>query len=181
MSLRRGPSLCDSYKAARVPLSNSHAPGDYLFLIMKPENIAALVDRVADIRILREHHVWAAADLLGLDGLDDERSRRTRRKFRELMEADALIDALLLLAASAEPSRSVENISNHAGHWVCSMRYTTAGTSRSCTAEHADLAAAVLASLLASFQQTSTARRRRVTPFLQHERANRHDTQIRDH
>lgn len=147
---------------------------------MHQENIAALADRVADIRILREHHVWAAADLFGLDGLDD-RSRQARRKFRALMEADALLDAVLLLAASAEPPRSVENIANHAGHWVCSMRYATAGASRSCTAEHTDLAAAVLASLLASFQQPSTAPRRRATPFLKHERAHRHDTQIRDH
>jgi hypothetical protein len=144
---------------------------------MKPENIAALADRVADIRILREHHVWAAADLFGLNDLDGT----MRRKFRALMEADALLDAVLLLAASAEPPRQVENISNHAGHWVCAMRCAAAGASRSCTAEHADLAAAVLASLLASFQQPSTARRRRATPFLQHERTHRHDSQIRDH
>ncbi|WP_395450564.1 hypothetical protein ACHMW7_12630 [Aminobacter sp. UC22_36] len=144
---------------------------------MKPENIPALADRVADIRILREHHVWAAADIFDFDDLDD----RSRRKFRALMEADALLDAVLLLAASAEPPRSVESISNHAGHWQCRMRYASARCSRSCKSEHADLAAAVLAALLASFQQPSTARRRRAIPFLQHERAHRHDTQIRDH
>lgn len=141
---------------------------------MKPENIPALADRVADIRILREHHVWAAADILGLDGLDD-RSRQSRRKFRALMDADALLDAVLLLAANAEPPRFVESMSNYRGHWVCSMRYATAGGSRSCKAEHADLAASVLASLLMSFLLPSTARRRRTTPFLQHERAHSHD------
>jgi hypothetical protein len=144
---------------------------------MKLENIPALADRVAYIRILREHHVWAAADIFDLDDLDD----RSRRKFRALMEADALLDAVLLLAASAEPPRSVERISNHAGRWACSMRDATTGASRCCTAKHADLAAAVLAALLASFQQPSMARRRRASNFLQHDRAHSHDTQSRDH
>ena len=144
---------------------------------MKLENIPALADRVADIRILREHHVWAAADIFDLDDLDDG----SRRKFRALMEADALLDAVLLLAATAEPPRQVESISNHAGRWACSMLYATTGASRCCTAKHADLAAAVLAALLASFQQPSTTRRRRATPFLQHDRAHSHDSHSREH
>jgi len=139
---------------------------------MHQENIAALADRVADIRILREHHVWAAADLFGPDGLDD-RSRQTRRKFRALMEADALLDAVLLLATNAEPPRSVENISSRAGHWQCCMRHATAGGSHTCTAEHADLAAAVLASLLASFQQPAPARRRTLSH--QHDGSSSHE------
>ena len=144
---------------------------------MKPENIPALADRVADIRILREHHVWAAADIFDLDDLDD----RSCRKFRALMEADALLDAVLLLAASAAPPRSVESISNHAGHWQCRMRYASVSGSGSCKSEHADLAAAVLAALLASFRQPSTARRSRATPFLQHDRAHSHDSHSREH
>ncbi|PWK72589.1 hypothetical protein [Aminobacter sp. AP02] len=144
---------------------------------MKPENIPALAERVADIRILREHHVWAAADILGLDELDD----RSRRKFRTLMEADALVDAVLLLAANAEPPRSIETIRNHAGRWVCSTRHAFPGGSRSSTAEHADLAAAVLAALLVSFQQPSAHRRRRTTSFLQLDRADSHDHPSRDH
>ncbi|CAN7199384.1 hypothetical protein [Aminobacter sp. LjRoot7] len=136
---------------------------------MHQENIAALADRVADIRILREHHVWAAAELFGFDDFDATR----RRKFRALMEADALLDAVLLLAASARPSRSVENISSRAGHWQCCMRHATAGGSRTCTAEHADLAAAVLASLLASFQQPAPARRRTLSH--QHDGSSSHE------
>lgn len=147
---------------------------------MKQENIAALADRVADIRILREHHVWAAADILGFDDPDD-RSLQSRRKFRALMEADALLDAVLLLAASAEPPRSIESIRNHAGHWVCSMRYATTDGSRACKGEHADLAASVLASLLMSFQQQPLVRRRRATNFLQHDRAHSHDPHSHDH
>lgn len=136
---------------------------------MHQENIAALADRVADIRILREHHVWAAAELFGFDELD----ATSRRKFRALMEADALLDAVLLLAASARPSRSVENISNKRGHWVCSMRCGTAGNRRTATAEHTDLAAAVLASLLASFQQPAPVRHRPLSH--QHDGSSSHD------
>ncbi|MBE1207794.1 hypothetical protein [Aminobacter carboxidus] len=144
---------------------------------MHQENIAALADRIAEIRILREHHLWAAAGIFGLDDLDGTK----RRKFRALMDADALLDAVLLLAASAGPPRQVENIGNHAGRWLCSMRYASTGGSRTCAARHADLAAAVLAALLASFQQPSMARRRRASNFLQHDRAHSHDTQSRDH
>ncbi|WP_269930592.1 hypothetical protein [Aminobacter sp. HY435] len=130
---------------------------------MKPENIPALAERLADIRILREHHVWAAAEIFGLDGLD-EPSRQTLRKFRVLMEADALVEAVLLLAATATPPRSVERINARSGRWVCSMHYAEGNTSRTCSAAHADLAAAVLASLLASLEQPAALRHRR-TPL----------------
>lgn len=139
---------------------------------MKPETIAALIDRVADVRILREHHVWAAAEIFGFDDLDST----MRRKFRALMEADALLDAVLSLAASADPPRSVRNVRNQRGHWVCTVRCDAAGNRRTATAEHADFAAAVLASLLASLQQPTVAHRHR-PPSHQHDGSSSHEHQ----
>lgn len=108
---------------------------------MKPD--PTLVDRIAAARILREHHVWAAAESFAAV---QDRMSPTCRRFRLLMEADALLDAVTLLAESAEPPRTIQTLTRHNGLWHCAMR---AGLSRrQRTADHADVAAAVLMTLL---------------------------------
>lgn len=113
---------------------------------MKPD--PTLAGRIAAARILREHHVWAAADSFAAI---QDRFSPTRQRFRLLMEAGALLDAVTLLARSAEPPRAIETLAQHDGGWRCAMR---AGSSRRLRrAEHADLAAAVLIALLRTFPQ----------------------------
>lgn len=124
---------------------------------MEPEgdkDLAPLADRIANARILREHHVWEAARALSLDA----RCGRPGRRFAALMAADALLDAVLLLASRAEPPRSVDVIVNDQGRWSCSMRSDPPQPVRRFKAEHADLAAAVLCSLLMSFQASGERR-----------------------
>lgn len=134
---------------------------------MKPD--PTLADRIASVRILREHHVWAAA--ASIPAIED-RSSTTRRRFQSLMAADALLDAVTLLAQSAEPPRAIETLTLHDGRWQCAMR---AGPSpRLRKAEHADLAAAVLMALLRTFPQRSRRGPRPASP-LQPNRSSFHD------
>lgn len=138
---------------------------------MKPETSNALVGRLAEIRVLREHHVWDAAEIVGLDRSGD-RSQPRYRKFRVLMEADALVDAVLHLAATAIPPRLLQ-ASAHGERWTCSTRVVS--SRRSHKAEHADLAAAMLASLLLTFPSRRAPRRRRINPTRHANEVHRHD------
>lgn len=77
------------------------------------------------------------------------------------MAADALLDAVMLLAQSAEPPRAIDTLARHDGRWHCAMR---AGLSRrSHKAEHADLSAAVLMALLKTFPRSSRRRASRTS------------------
>lgn len=118
------------------------------------KDLALLADRIANARILREHHVWAAAKVLSLDAGRASSGRR----FAALMDAEALLDAVLLLVSRAEPARSVDAIINDEGRWICSMRSDPPQPARRFKAGHADLAAAVLCSLLMSFQASGRRR-----------------------
>lgn len=139
----------------------------YLWRIMKPD--PNLADRIAAARILREHHVWAAAD--SFPAIQDRLSP-TRQRFRLLMEAGALLDAVTLLARTAKPPRAIESLAQQDGRWQCTMR--AGSTRRRYKGEHADLAAAVLTALLMTFPQRS---RRRPGPAssLQPNRSSLHD------
>lgn len=78
-------------------------------LPIKLEQFSTLTDRLADVRALREHHVWEAAARLDLDAFDD-RSGPFRKRFGVLMDADALLDAVLMLATACEPLRSLKAV-----------------------------------------------------------------------
>lgn len=138
---------------------------------MKPEPSIALIGRLAEVRVLREHHVWDAAEIVGLDRSGD-RSQPRYRKFRALMEADALVDAVLHLAATASPPRLLQACA-YGDHWICSARAVSGR--RPSTARHADLAAAMLSSLLLSFQAPQAPRHRKLNPKLHFDKAHRHD------
>lgn len=134
---------------------------------MKPD--PTLADRIAAARILREHHVWAVA--ASFAAIED-RASTTRRRFQSLMSADALLDAVALLAQCAEPPRAIETLTLHDGRWQCAMRAGSSARLRK--AEHADLAAAVLMALLRTFPQRSRRGPRPASP-LQPNRSSFHD------
>ena len=113
--------------------------------------LGALAERIAHARILREHHVWEAVRGLSIDVRGGRCDGPWR--FVELMEADAMLDAVMLLTTLPEEGRSIASIRNAGGRWTCTVRCPpgagrkTAGTAR---AEHADLAAAILTSFILS-------------------------------
>jgi hypothetical protein len=114
-------------------------------------DLDVLSDRILKARILREHHLWDAAKALSLCRHGGDRDWSDRR-FAALMEADALVDATLLLAAQARPPRSLAGIRPDQTAWVCTMLYECGGGDRCFEARHADLAAALLGALLQSYR-----------------------------
>jgi len=110
-----------------------------------------LIDRILKARILREHHVWEAAKALSPCCTGQDRDR-TDRRFAALMEADALVDATLLLTAQARPRRSLACICPDQTAWICTMRCEGGGGGQHVRVRHADLAAALLGALLQSHQ-----------------------------
>lgn len=114
-------------------------------------DLAILDGRIAQARILREHHVWEAAKALTLDQPKPGTEPASQR-FAALMEADALVDAVLLMVELAKPRRSIGSISHGGKCWACTLRCERDGADHSFEAKHADLAAALLGSLLRSYQ-----------------------------
>ncbi|WP_244571315.1 hypothetical protein [Mesorhizobium carmichaelinearum] len=105
-------------------------------------DLAGLLDRLPHVGRLLEHQLWEAARALSLDRLS-----RQGRRFAGLMEAGAMLDAVLLLVALSKPERSVSAISRAGERWFCSIQTTGAGAAK---ADHIDLAAALLSALLSS-------------------------------
>lgn len=108
---------------------------------------ARFARRLGAVGVLREHHVWQAVKTF----LPDDRSDAPagpRRRFARLMEADALVDAVLLLMASVAPSRFVEAVTRDVGLWTCRVRVGPAAGAPVFSASHTDLAAAMLAAFL---------------------------------
>ena len=114
-------------------------------------DLGALSDRIVKARILREHHVWEAAKTLLPCRAGQDRDKGDRR-FVALMEADALVDAVLLLATQARPRRSLASIHPDQTAWICTMRCECGGAENCFEARHADLAAALLGVLLQSYR-----------------------------
>ncbi|WP_245268878.1 hypothetical protein [Mesorhizobium loti] len=111
-------------------------------------DLAGLLDRLPHVGRLLEHQLWEAARALSLD-----RSSRQGRRFAGLVEAGAMLDAVLLLVASSKPERSVSAIGKAGARWLCSIQMTSAGTTvgaGTIEADHIDLAAALLSALLSS-------------------------------
>src|SRR5262245_873783 len=120
----------------------------------KSRELSLLADRVVQCRILREHHVWEAVKTLWPDGWEDAFGQ-SRRAFMACMEADVLVDALMLLNAAAH--RSVEAMTSEGGRWTCRIRADLPPGSQFFTATHRDLAAAIFEAFLLSIQQQEEA------------------------
>jgi hypothetical protein len=121
-----------------------------------PADLSSLLERLTHARRLLEHHLWEAARSLSID-----RTSPAGRRFACLVEAGATLDAAMLLVAMSSPGRCISNVSNSGRCWTCTVQPTAAfpgpGTKRF-RAEHADLPAAVLASLISSLLNATDSR-----------------------
>ncbi|MDF8355869.1 hypothetical protein [Ensifer adhaerens] len=115
-----------------------------------PEALDALMLRLTAVRRLREHHVWEAVRVIA-DLPDLAAGEWPSRRFRELMAADALVDAVIHLTSATEAKLCLRTLSHEFGLWTCALRYQPTGAGRiTFKARHADLAAAILGAFLRS-------------------------------
>ena len=84
--------------------------------LLSENELAALAERIANTRVLREHHVWEAVRCLSID-VRDHRSDGPWQ-FVELMEADALLDAVVHRTTLSEQKCSVTSIGNAGERWI---------------------------------------------------------------
>lgn len=124
--------------------------------------VAELHALIGNARRLHEHHVWMCARLIA--GETRYHAHPLRRRLFTLVNAEALTEATLLIAARATPPISVDSIRRGDGAWVARVNYRQCGKRRSETARHIDLAAALMLSCLqahrrARRQSTRSSRR----------------------
>lgn len=112
--------------------------------------------RLARLRILREHHLWESVRLLFLDLSDAPAG--ARRRLDVLFSSDAMLDAVMLLAALSAPRRYVNRIDSQHRFRSCSIR-VQAQAGAAFRSAHQDLAAAVHGSLILSYLQSPISRR----------------------
>lgn len=113
-----------------------------------PDALKQLLARIAAVRRLREHHVWEAVRLLR-DWPELVPDDWPSRRFRDLMAADALVDAVIHLTTSTEARLCLRTLSHECGVWTCALRYAPQGAGRvTFKARHADLASAILSAFL---------------------------------
>lgn len=113
-----------------------------------PDALRHLLVRIATVRRLREHHVWEAVRLL-LDRSDLVPDDWPSRRFRDLMAADALVDAVIHLTMATKAKLCLRTLSHECGVWTCALRYAPGGTGRvTFKTRHADLASAILSAFL---------------------------------
>ena len=111
-----------------------------------PDDLSSMLDRLTPARRLLDHQLWEAGRSLSID-----KSSPAGRRFACLVEAGATLDAVMLLVAMS--SRSVSSVSKTGSRWSCTVQPTAAlsrPAAKGFRMEHADLPAAVLASLISS-------------------------------
>lgn len=114
------------------------------------DEIETLLLRLTAVRRLREHHVWEAVRLVR-ELPDLAPGAWPSNRFRELMAADALVDAVIHLTSATEAKLCLRTLSHEFGLWTCALRYQPPGSGRvTFKARHADLAAAILGAFLRS-------------------------------
>ncbi|WP_331372214.1 hypothetical protein [Sinorhizobium chiapasense] len=109
--------------------------------------------RVAAARWLREHHIWETVrlvrDIPDLAVSDD--AGWPSRRFRELVAASALVDAVIHLTNATTAKLCLRSVSHEQGLWTCSLRYAPSiGGRVTFKARHPDLAGAILVAFLRS-------------------------------
>ncbi|MGE6782613.1 hypothetical protein ACQKGL_08840 [Ensifer adhaerens] len=130
-----------SSSAAHEPLEGDERAYDAL---------DALLLRLTAVRRLREHHVWEAVRVIA-ELPDLAPGEWPSRRFRDLMAADALVDAAIHLTSATEAKLCLRTLSHEFGLWTCALRYQPPGAGRiTFKARHADLAAAILGAFLRS-------------------------------
>lgn len=106
----------------------------------------ALANRIANLRHLREHHLWEI--LRTLPSLAEARDDGDfRHMFRALMERDDMAAASRALVDAARPACRLDRLEWIDGSWVA--RLLCEGHVRRTVAVHGDRVAAVMAALIA--------------------------------
>lgn len=105
----------------------------------------ALADRIANVRRLREHHLWEI--LRTLPSLAEARDDSDfRHLFRVLMEREDLVAASQALVDAARPACRLDRLESVDGCWVA--RILSDGTVPRAVAIHIDRVAAIMAALV---------------------------------
>ena len=113
-----------------------------------PDDLSGMLDRLTPARRLLDHQLWEAGRSLSID-----KSSPAGRRFACLVEAGATLDAVMLLVAMSSPGRSVSSVSKTGNRWACTVQPTAVlngPATKRFRMEHADLPAAILASLITS-------------------------------
>jgi hypothetical protein len=143
-----------------------------------PADLSSLLERLTHGRKLLEHQLWEAARRLSID-----RSSPAGRRFARLVEAGAMLDAAMLLVTMSSPGpspgRFVSSVGNTGSRWTCTVRPTAAlpgARTKRFRMEHADLPAAVLASLISSLLDADENPQAKGSPNPQKRKRKHHDS-----
>ncbi|ACM38881.1 hypothetical protein ACQZ4R_19330 [Agrobacterium vitis] len=107
-----------------------------------------LSQRVSDASHLRENHIWDAVRAIPM--LAACRSNpRLYSRLCALTAAGAIFDAVLMLAANANPEIEIRNLQCALGRWSCRIAVLREGEpDQMLSATHCDRAAAILSVLI---------------------------------
>ncbi|MDN5925724.1 MAG: hypothetical protein L0I29_01455 [Hyphomicrobiales bacterium] len=111
--------------------------------------IAALKTRLLLARALGEHHIWHAIKIME-ESADQPQFRRVSR-LCDLLEARALLDAVIELGIHLQPARTPWLMGRSGGRWQCRIGWHDRGRLSRCFGRHDDLPAAMMIALLDSF------------------------------
>ena len=102
-------------------------------------------------RVLNEHHIWLAVRII--EEREDQPQFRRHRRLRDLLEANALLEAVIELGAHLQPTRHPWSMGRSGDRWRCRVAWSDRGNLRRCVGRHDDLAAAMLIALLGSLDR----------------------------
>ena len=118
----------------------------------------ALMDQIQTTRALSEHHVWQAVRMI--EDLPGQLQFRRQRRLRELLEAKALIEAIIDIGAHLQPPRTPWSMARSGDRWRCQIAWCDSRDLRRCLGRHDDLAAAMMIALLNSLGRRGQRARR---------------------
>ena len=99
-------------------------------------------------RVIKEYHIWLAVRII--EEREDQPQFRRHRRLRDLLEANALLEAVIELGAHLQPKRHPWSMGRSGDRWRCRMAWNDRGNLRRCVGRHDDLAAALMIALLGS-------------------------------
>lgn len=68
-------------------------------------------------RVLKEHHIWLAVRII--EEREDQAQFRRHRRLRDLLEANALLEAVIELGAHLQPTRHPWSMGRSGDRWRC--------------------------------------------------------------
>lgn len=113
--------------------------------------LAGLKTQLEMARVIKEHHIWLAVRII--EEREDQPQFRRHRRLRDLLEANALLEAVIELGAHLQPTRQPWSMERSGDRWRCRVAWSDRGNLRRCVGRHDDLAAAMLIALLGSLDR----------------------------